>query len=268
MKRAWISVLAGGVLGVALAASGPLAVGSASAPAAFGDVASMMKANDAALVAVKFSLKGPDGEFETEALGVMVDPSGLVLMSNIALGGLAQRLQGVNVSAERFKVLIGDDTEGLDATLVTRDGELGLAWVRIRDPKTTFTAVDLAAGATVAPGDDVYVLARMGKFFDRALQAIECDVTAVTAKPRTLYIPGSSVGNTEFGSPVFNEDGQFVGVLTVILPDAEEAAGPGGMQEALKGVTNGKMILPAADVRAKTAEAKALPPVEPAQPTP
>lgn len=240
------------------------ATANAAAAAEGGDPAFEALATKAggALVTVKMVMKMPghDEAREMEVAGTMIDPSGLVLVSNAQLGGLATRMGMAAPSLSDVKVLIGDDTEGLSAKVWTRDSDLDLAWVKIDADKAKdkkFDFVDLANAATPKAGDKLYGVQKMGKFFDRAVQVSVGYVSATTKKPRPLFVPGGNVQST-YGLPIFTADQKLAGIMIVQMPDADEAENMRG------GGFEGPMILPASEVASATARAKEAPaPVDP-----
>jgi hypothetical protein len=220
------------------------------------------------IVNIKFILKSDNQEQEEEATGVMIEPTGLVLTSNFSMsGGIQAVLMGMNVNPTNVKVLIGDDTQGVDAKMIARDKDLGLAWLQIEKPADKpYAYLDFAASATPRLGDDMLVLANMGKFFDHAHFVSEAKIAAMTTKPRKLFIPTISLGRAEYGAPAFNTSSKAIGVVTFILPDREELENGG--EAALRGITSGNMILPAEDVVAATKRAKDTAAASPAEPAP
>jgi len=221
----------------------------------------------AAFVTVKFMLKVEggfgDGEDESEITGVMIEPDGLVLCSNGALGGSRFFRRMGSIRPTDIKVLIGDDTEGLPAKLVARDSELDLAWVRLDQPgEKPFPHLDLTKAASPSVGHRLLALRRMGKFFDRAFVASDGKVCGKVRKPRELYVPGGGL-EVERGMPVFAEDGRVVGVVITQMPDAEEMQG-GYRALMLSGGRDmfSSMILPAAEVLKATERAKKAKPLD------
>jgi hypothetical protein len=230
---------------------------------------------EATLVTVKFVLKvkmggmfggAGDQESEEEVGGLMIEPGGLVLVSNTNLGGFAAMMgrmlggMGGDISAvpTDLKVLIGDDTEGLEAELLARDTELDLAWVRIKEPgEKTFAALDLAKSAKPSLGQRLLTISRMGKYYDRATVVNELRVAGFTRKPRELIVPGGS--GAQLGAPVYTTDGKLVGVMILQLPDAGDSGGsPLGMlsqMSEMEGAMTG-LILPAERVLKATTRAK------------
>lgn len=208
-----------------------------------------------AIVTVKFILKG-EQDIESEALGVMVDSSGLVLLANEAFQGPFGPFGPAQTPSE-IKVLVGDDNTGVDAKVFARDSELGLAWVKTdKAPDSPYAVVEFAADAKAAIGDPISSVTLMGKFFDRAPSVSSGVVNSVTKKPRALYIPSIGFAGVEQGLPVFNAGGQAIGVTTFIFPDQDELRGtPGGPQVLLRG-TFRIMVLPAAEVIEATKRAK------------
>lgn len=209
------------------------------------------------IVSIKFILKGGDQDEEAETLGVVIEPDGLILASNIAFGGLNSRFGSPTQLPTDIKVMIGDDNQGVDGTFLARDSDLQLAWIKLKnEPAKPLASVDFTQGAKSQLGDSLYIVSQMGRFFGRVPSVSEGRVGAVTRKPRELLIPSAGLAGNEMGMPVFNNEGKPVGVTTFILPEQDEAQGsPGGVRAAMRGVM-GAMVLPAAEVAAATARAK------------
>lgn len=204
---------------------------------------------------LKFQGMGDEGR-DHEVSGLMIDPKGLILVSNVMIGGSAR---GMTITPSDVKVLFADEdesSEGLKAKMVARDSELDLAWFQIDDEKAkdrTFAAVDLAPSASGTLGDRLYTVQRMDKFFDRTTYVSEGAVGGTTVKPRKLIIPSGF--QVEPGGAVFGTDGKVVGVGAIILPseDDMDMGSPGQMYSR-----TGPLILPAAEVRSATERAKEM----------
>lgn len=232
--------------------------GSARADEA-GEYAKLLSETTPALVTVKFVLK-MEGQFgkretETEITGLMVDPSGLVLCANSKLG-LPRIMRSLgSATPTDIKVLIGEDTEGLEAKVLARDTELDLAWVKIKEPgDKKFAALDLEKSAVVNPGDRILTLRKMAKFFDRAITISEGRLAGRTAKPRDLLVPGGGI-DVEPGQPIFTPDGRIVGLVVMQLPDMEEMeSNPMAFMGMRSDILNG-LILPIAEVAKATKRA-------------
>ncbi|MFZ4430910.1 MAG: S1 family peptidase [Phycisphaerales bacterium] len=228
-----------------------------AAPKAAGDVATIVAEKSPAIVSIKFILKGGEQDEEVETTGFVIDPAGLILSNNNAFGGLAARFGGPTPTPTDIKVLIGEDTQGVDAKFMARDSELGLAWVQLSEaPAKPLAFVDLTKSSEGKTGEAIVQVSLMGKFFDRVPMVSTGEIASVVKKPRELYIPSIGLAAGEMGLPVFNAAGSLLGVTTLILPDQEEIMGSaGGMRSAMRGITGG-MILPAKEVLAATARAK------------
>ncbi len=219
-----------------------------------------------ALVTVKFVLElsmqgmGSDREVEGETDCLLIDGDGLVLCSNTELGGyvgMMSRIGGVgldvSVTPTEIKVVIGDAIDGLAATLLVRDSDRDLAWLRIDEKlDDPLPFLDLSRGAELEIGDTFYRLRRMDKFFGRVPLVEEGLVVAVTAKPRTLLVP-SPTAAAGSGLPVFTADGRVVGVTVVQMPSPEDVGfdsigvDPLGAATQIQDMIGG-LILPVADV--------------------
>lgn len=221
------------------------------------DTQKIVDANAPAIVTLKFILKGGEQDEEVETTGIVIDPSGIILSNNNAFGGLMARFGGPTPTPSEIKVLIGDDTQGADASFMARDSDLGLAWVKLNEaPAKPLAAVDLSKSVPATLGQDLVEISLMGKFFDRAPIVSTAHVAAVVKKPRELYIPSIGLASGEMGMPVFTTKGELLGITTLILPDQEEVVGnSGGMRAIMRGITGG-MILPAAEAHAATLRAK------------
>jgi S1-C subfamily serine protease len=208
-----------------------------------------------AMVSIKFIMKGEGNEREEETTGALIEPTGLIITSNNAFGGVMARFGQSAGTPTDIKVLVGDDAQGVKAKIIARDTELGLAWIQTDDPPAKpYPFIDFSAGAEAKLGDPIYMVSLMGKFFDRAPMIAEAHVGATVKKPRNLLIPSIGLAGGEFGIPVFDASGKAVGISTLILPDQEEMEG-GDPRSTLRGVTGG-MILPSKDVVEATARAK------------
>lgn len=236
----------------------------------------LLKDKDSVLVTVKFVLKVKmsgmmagmgDQESENEITGVMIDPTGLVLVSNSQLGGFTSIIKrfmpmggGVSATTTDMRVLIGDDTEGRDAELLARDTELDLAWVKIKEPGgATFVHVDFSRGAVPELGQRIVAVRRMGKYFSRTAVVVEGRIGGITTKPRDLYVPTGEIMGA-LGLPIYLPDGKPVGITIQQSPDAEDAGGnPMAMLANLSSMqdTMASLILPAAEVVRATGRALA-----------
>ncbi len=219
----------------------PFAVaGDASSEDTPTDYEKLLSGQARALVTIKYVLKteydeGSDEE-EMETTGAIIDPSGIILCSNMSLA--ASRLfeaYGIRAMAKQLKVLIDEDTEGLDAKIVAQDKELDLVWLKIKNADgRKFPAIDLSKSARVRPGDRLLTIVRLDKFFDRAAVIHEGRAAGVLHKPRELLVPGSGLDG-EAGLPVFNPRGEVVGIFVTQMPDAEDhASDPSGLIETME----------------------------------
>ncbi|HOL24707.1 MAG: serine protease [Phycisphaerae bacterium] len=254
-------------------------VSAAEAPSY--DPERFMAEKSPALVTIKFNLRSSAGEdneqSETEITGVVIDPQGLVLCSNVQLTGLAAAFSGVGFQGSavptNIRVLVGEDPQGLKAKLLARDTELDLAWIRLTEkPPAPLASIDLAKAAKPRIGQRVVSLRRMGKYFDRVPVIREVQVSARTRKPRELYILGGSI-NTDFGLPVFTTSGEVIGIMILPISDENEEelrGNPFAMLGGISGILDmfGGVVLPADEVLRATRRAQESPESESAADAP
>jgi hypothetical protein len=206
------------------------------------DYEKLMADKSPAIVTVKFLLKMKSNwgehELEQEVPATLIGKDGLVMCANSHFGGGPwMQNAGVTATPADFKILIGTDTEGREATLLARDTDLDLAWLRLKEVgDKPLTTIDLQKAATPTVGERLYGLSRLGKYFDRIPVIGEMRMGGSTEKPRPLYIP--SGGNGAVGLPVFNAKGEVVGVSITQMPEGDES----DQSSAAQG---GVMILPA-----------------------
>jgi len=247
------------LLGACVAAGlGFLAV----SPARGDDVAifkKLLEQRGPSVVTLKFVLKikggGGEQESETEISGVMIDPKGLVICSGTQTGGFNESMRrrigrggDFSVTPTDMKVLIGDDSEGVEAKIVARDTDLDLAWVQITKPADKpYDYVDLSKGPSARPGEEAFVVRRMDKFFDRAEVISEGWIAGVVKKPRELYVPGGTIG-TANGLAAFNANGDPLGFLIMQMSDEDESRSARG--------ASGTFILPNTEVIKATQRAR------------
>jgi S1-C subfamily serine protease len=216
------------------------------------DYQKLLAAKAPATVTVKFVLKlkssWGESEAEREVTGVVIAADGLVLCANSQLsGGAWLRRSGATATPTDIKVLIGEDTEGREAKIIARDTELDLSWLRIEQPGEKLALISLEHPAIPEIGERLYTVSRLAKYFDRVAVVGETRLGGITAKPRRLYVP--SGGSGELGLPVYNAQGQVVGVSISQMPDPDEME-PGG------GFFGGEvLILPAEEVMKATRRA-------------
>ncbi len=166
-----------------------------------------------ALVTCKFVARanGQEREFERDA--TLVSKDGMVLISLSLILGRNDAIEQTD-----FKILIGDDTEGIDAKLIVTDKDTDLAWVKITGKlPEKLTYVDLSKQAELKAGDEVFAVGRMSKFFDHKVMVSSGQVAGKVDKPLDFYVVNDvSVGP---GAIIFNKEGKVAGVVTLLIRD-------------------------------------------------
>jgi hypothetical protein len=204
-------------------------------------------------VVLKMSYSGAarSGETRQELTGTVVDPSGLTVLALSACdpSEMYQRMLAeqssqykLDVEVTDLKILLADGTE-LPAEIVLRDKDLDLAFVRPKSkPASPMAAVDLSKSATAQLLDQVITLNRLNSAAGRAYAASVERISAVIQKPRTFYIPDSTMTSTTLGSPAFALDGKVVGLVVMRAVNSK-----GGANRNLRDNMT-SIILPAEDI--------------------
>lgn len=191
-----------------------------------------------------------------DAVGTVIDPKGLTVMSLSALdpGAMMSRIMGaqgqgdqkMSIASEPSDVRIRlADGRDLPATIVLRDQDLDLVFLKPTvTPAAPLTAIDLTASATPRLLDELVVLGRLGRVGGWAPSATLYSVAAMIERPRTFFVLNGMAGT---GMPAFLPNGKVVGLLTIRQID------PGrmsmfGMTAGMDGAGVMAVVLPAADV--------------------
>ncbi len=159
-------------------------------------------------------------ESRQEATGTVIDPSGLTVLALSACdpADMYQRMDArykIETEVSDLKIMVSDGTE-IPAEIVLRDKDLDLAYIRPKTkPASPMTAVDLTKSATAQVLDEVVALNRLNSAASRAYSASVERISAVVQKPRTFYIPDSTMSATTMGSPAFLMNGDVVGLFVM-----------------------------------------------------
>lgn len=242
---------------VATGASAPVGP-AASSPSeqAQSPYAAVAAAATPAIVNIKFVMHydagGGDQSEESEVHGVIIDPAGIVLISSASMFGYEG--MGVQVRPQDIKILVGDDTAGLDAEVLMRDRERDLAWLRITDEVAEpLASINFAEGAKATLGQTMLQVWKLDKFFDLAPYVSAGKVASIVSKPRDLFIAS---GEISMGLPVFDESGRPLGFGVLQLPTEEELSAMGG-SNMYTNMIFARTILPASAVHEATKQALA-----------
>ncbi len=201
-------------------------------------------------VVLKLAVSGSAGnETKQELTGTVIDGSGLTVLALSACdpNEVYQRFSDDSSSGRMqtevtdIKILLEDGTE-VPSEIVLRDKDLDLAFIRPKSkPSSPMPAVDLKQSASVLALDQVIALHRLNSAAGRACAAGAERICAVIKKPRTFYVPESSLTATSLGAPAFSLDGKLVGIFVVRAISLK-----GGARNFRNNMT--PIVLPAGDV--------------------
>jgi len=213
------------------------------------------------VLTISFSMRGENQKHEqnSEVRGVMIDPSGLVMLANNYFSApaqlvamLRQRGGGVEAAPSAVKVLFGNEAKEHDAVIVARDSNLNVAFVQILDlEKREVACVDLSKPAETKIGAGLLGVTRMGRGFDCAPRFGRVLITGRVEKPRAMWAIATNFDG--LGLPVFDASGGVVGVLA-----AQE--GSEGVDDSGGGGNDGVFLLPLAAIQGSIDQARKLAP--------
>ena len=188
-------------------------------------------------------------EMKQDITGTVIDPSGLIVLALSAadVGEMYKRMSPnykVETEVSDVKILLDDGAE-IPAEIVLRDKDLDLAFIRAKSkPASPMAAVDFGKASRADVLDQVVTLNRLGRAAGRAYSASVERISAVVHKPRTFYVPDSTMTGTALGSPAFALDGNIVGIL--VMRSISSGGGPSMNNFRPDNMTS--IILPAEDV--------------------
>lgn len=210
---------------------------------------------------IKMSYNGQQREMERkqETPGLVIDERGLVVTSlaSVDPGSVSARMSGEDDSmvstVKAVKYILSDGSE-VPAAVVFRDDDLDLAFLRpLTDPAKPMTAISVEKSPEAQPLEEAFSLIRRGKIARRTLTGASGEIQGVIKKPRTYYIPSSDLSESQGGTPVFNHDGDLLGMVFLYLfPGGSTSRGEDDQPYMF-------VVLPTSDIAdaAKQAPAKA-----------
>ncbi|MFC1735957.1 serine protease [Candidatus Hydrogenedentota bacterium] len=218
----------------------------------------IVEKNEAAIVTVKIVLEqrmvyeGTErnkSEEKLEAVGTVIDPSGLTVLSLAASDPSSafkhmMDMEGMSIESEitDLKIRTGDGTEH-KSKVVLRDKDLDLMFVRPEEPaEKPFATVDLKTATTPKILDEIVMVHRLGKVAGWTESAQAGRIHAIITKPRVLYIPGEDV---ELGAPVFGLNGNVIGLVTLKTSKTKASF---SMSQGMGSMGMLPVILPAGDI--------------------
>ena len=159
---------------------------------------------------------GPDRRSQSLGSGFIIDPSGLIVTNNHVIDG-----------ADEITVILSDNTK-LKATVVGRDERLDVALLKVT-PEKPLVAVPFADSATARVGDWVIAIGNPfglgGTVTAGIVSALQRDIRS---GPYDEYIQtDASINQGNSGGPLFNMNGEVIGINTAIYSRSGGSIGIG-----------------------------------------
>ncbi|MCC7139361.1 MAG: hypothetical protein IT460_13140 [Planctomycetes bacterium] len=195
----------------------------------------------------------PAQEEDSETRGVVVDPSGLLVVGVELhmIRALEAKMPGLSVSVDirRIEVQLPGETKDRPAVLVARDATYGLAFVQVLDlGEQKLAAVDLADAPEPAVGATLWGVSRLRRGFDHAVKVERTHVIGAVEQPRRALLLDGDV--SDHGTFLFDAAGRAVGMYAVQL-------GAEGVEPGDEGDGSGRaIVLSPAVLRAATEAAR------------
>ncbi|MEI6084756.1 MAG: hypothetical protein WCS70_10685 [Verrucomicrobiota bacterium] len=196
-------------------------------------------------------------ESKTEAIGVVIDPAGLTVISlstidpsTLMKAQMRGRQQDMKIESEvkDAKIVLADNTE-IPAEVVLRDKDLDVAYLRPTEkPAKPLAAIDLTKAVKPQLLDEVITLNRLGKVANRVVAVSVERIVALVDRPRPFYVLGPG-GASGIGSPVFALSGAPLGIILIRNAPTDGEANVASMFSGASGSLGFMpIIVPAADL--------------------
>lgn len=196
---------------------------------------------------------GRSSESTSEARGTVISPNGLIVMSlsetdpSSVLRGMGGMLDDdLRIETELVDVtIIQPDGSEADGRMVLRDPDYDLAFI---EPTEAYEEdqqyVDLNEAIDLELLDQIIILNRLGRIAGRNYAATVRRIESIVEHPRKFYVPSTGESRSmALGSPVFDVNGEFVGVLLL-----RSRPGGGGLTAGAMRDNILPIVLPAIDV--------------------
>jgi len=221
-----------------------------------------------AVVTVKFVMSvtasGKEERLEDRTQALLVSADGLMLVPDRAVSvdfrqligtGKAQGSAPVAKSSE-FRVRLANSEDWLPADLVTRDTQLGLAWLRLRNAPANLSFVNLDAGVRAEPGMTFFSLLRTSDEWGGVPVFRPGFIMGETHTPKTLLLVDGVPGMA------FSADGLPMGYVDIDFGRLMRSRSVGNGL-GLDMADSALQMTPIAKVAAATHQAQKLPSVVP-----
>lgn len=169
---------------------------------------------------------GAPRDVKMQALGTVIDPSGLVVVAlsaidpAFALNGQTANIGGeavkISAKSEHSQVKINIGEQEIAAKIVMKDTDLDLAFIMPEkaDTKLGVTPLKLEKAPKLELLDELICLGRLPKSMEQAPAAALSEVSGIVTKPRAFILGGRTVGGV-----VMSLDGAVVGITATYRPD-------------------------------------------------
>lgn len=194
---------------------------------------SLTAKHGAAVVTVKFVMSvtasGKEERIEDHTQALLVSADGLLLVPDRAvtmdfrqlMGGAAGQGAAPVAKSSEFRVRLAGSEDWLPADLVTRDTQLGLAWLRLRKLPGPLAYVDLDHGVVAEPGMTFFSLLRTSDEWGGVPVFRSGFVMGETRTPKTLLLVEGVPGMA------FSASGDPMGYVDVDFPRLVRARNAG-----------------------------------------
>ena len=201
---------------------------------------------------------GGSSEATSEVQGVVVDKTGLIMLSNQPFAdqsfGSGPMGMSITVTPLSFKVIFENEEREYAAFLATKDEDLNLAFVQIEElGGRELNPVDFGKAVKADIGQKVVAVSRMGRGYDYAPYFATGRIAGMIKKPRKAMVVDGMMG--AMGLPVFLPSGEVVGVITTVSSGVEDEGDGMDLMAIFSQIAGTPFVVPGKMVRARIAQA-------------
>lgn len=188
--------------------------------------------------------------------GAVLTSDGLVMLPGVLLSSESfKQYYGIDdddrvdikLTPLSFKVIFGSETKEYEARLVATDSQLGLAFLKITDLEgRTVQAIPMNE-EPLTLGSEVVVVSRLPRGYDYAPYYCTGRVISEVSKPRKAYLLEGSI--SEMGLPVYNRNGEMVGVMVELRHGLKDEEVDIGFRENFGSDDGTRFLVPVSAIR-------------------
>lgn len=202
-----------------------------------------------AVITARVVIEVYESERKTEILLTVIDESGLAVSSLSSISPSSIFGSGMEETKVKSVTMILPDNEEIPASVVLRDQDLDLAFIKPLDKlDKKMTAIDLAENSVPEILDHIVALSRLGNAGGYAPVVSISRIEAIIKKPRTMFMTDPMKALLSgLGVPVYSLDGKIIGLNLMRASKSTDIIGD-DLSRGMGALPTLPIILPAQEI--------------------